>query len=108
MRMNDVGGKSVGKRKLRLLPLFALVIGLCVPIYSYAASEAECTACHNWCSSNASSGYQQCYAQSFYYDQWGWNYFNYESYSQCTSAVSAQQQACHEGYCGSPGHGCVD
>lgn len=96
-----------------LLPLIALAIGLCVPIYSYAASEAECTACHNWCSSNASSAYQYCYASmianqycTYYPYPWGCSY-DYAAYNQCINEVSAVHQACHD-WCGQPGNGCVD
>jgi hypothetical protein len=35
-------------RNRKLLPLIALIVGLCVPIYAYA-DQGTCEACHNWC-----------------------------------------------------------
>lgn len=46
MKMVNTHGRS---KKRLLLPLFALLVGVGVPIYAYAGSEWECNSCHAFC-----------------------------------------------------------
>lgn len=91
MNTENVSGdrKRDGKRKL--LPLIALIVGLCVPVYAYAASEAECNHCHNTCQTIRSNGEAYCYAR----------YYGLEPYSDlydCLQQVYSDFAACNN-YC---------
>jgi len=59
-------------RGRKLLPLIALIVGLCVPIYAYA-DQASCEACHYWCQNEyAPIAMNEC-AQGFAWGSPEWN-----------------------------------
>lgn len=60
MNNDQVGLTEKRNSKRRILPLVAVIVGLCAPIYAYAFDQAACQACHNNCNANASYYGSQC------------------------------------------------
>lgn len=60
MNTNEVGGTAKRNPK-RLLPLLALLAGLCTPLYVMASHNQEaCNECHENCAELQGWLYQQC------------------------------------------------
>jgi hypothetical protein len=98
MNTENVSGDQKRDWMRKLLPLFALIVGLGVPVYAHAASEEECTYCHNSCTSAHDNRTQQCFLEYGYYTP-GW--------VTCFQASGAIYMACHD-YCQHAGGPCVE
>ena len=105
MNTENVSGDQKRNRKHKLLPLLALVVGLGLPAYAYAASEEECQYCHNYCTSSFQGALSYC--QAILMSCPGPYYECQEPYDACMANASAEYAACHN-YCDRPGGPCSE
>lgn len=99
MKTENVGGDRNRDQKRKLLPLLALAVGLSVPVYAFAASEAECNYCHSTCTNVFNATNAMCYAE-----WWG---RDMNMLSQCLQESANAFQDCNY-YCQRPGGPCVE
>jgi hypothetical protein len=107
MNTENVSGDQKRDWKRKLLPLAALIVGLAVPVYAFAASEAECTYCHNTCTSNFNSARDYCEMMYKVPCDSG-NWYECQRYYDCYGEAVNNYIACHT-YCGTtPGGPCIE
>ena len=99
MKTENVSGDQKLDRKRKLLPLLALVIGLSMPVYAHAASEVECTWCHNYCTNTFNAEAYHCYLEFLAGG-------NSAGYAMCHAAAVEDMLYCHNVTCETPGGPC--